>query len=71
MKNILTTSDCLLNGKPVSSGQRLENVDTATAASLVTSGRAIEITSPEIVSRDPEVETRDPDIEQKPKKPRK
>jgi hypothetical protein len=42
MKNLRIVESCLLNGKHVEAGTKLENVDNAVAADLVSSGRAAE-----------------------------
>jgi|14_taG_2_1085336.scaffolds.fasta_scaffold09575_5 phage/plasmid primase-like uncharacterized protein len=40
MKNILITSNCLVKGDPVEKGTIINDVDTSTAAELMSSGRA-------------------------------
>jgi len=62
MKNLEILQDCLVKGEHTPAGTKLENVDNAIAADLVTSGRAVEISNkPEVLgNRDPEAENRDP-----------
>ena len=65
VKNIKIIQSCLIGGNHVEAGTVLKDVDTRTAADLVGSGRAVDVTrvpkdESAITHRDPEAQDRDP-----------
>ncbi len=72
MKDIQILSDCLVKGQHVAAGTTLKDVDTSTAADLITTGRATEVKRKPNVIRvpDPAPVHRDPEPQSEPRRGR-